>query len=197
MSESSILDISQAIEAKSDQMNADDLIGKPLTIRVSKVTLNQTDQPVNIYYEGGDPKKPYKPCKSMLRLISAFWGIDANGWIGKSMTLYRDPDTTWAGQPCGGIRISHLSGLDKAETVSLQQSKNKRKLYTVEPLVEQKPTPKAPSMAVVIKSFNDAETPEVLRSKYAKAQTFDEFRGDSKIDEAYQAKLNSFEGGAK
>jgi hypothetical protein len=47
------------IAPKSDQLNADDLIGRSLTIKVTKVALcGEADQPIAVHYEG-DNGKPY------------------------------------------------------------------------------------------------------------------------------------------
>ncbi|WP_420003223.1 hypothetical protein [Arenibacterium sp. LLYu02] len=61
--------ILHTIAAKSDQMNAEDLIGGPRTVFVTGVKVNTSeDQPVWIHFEG-DNGKPYKPCKTMRRLL--------------------------------------------------------------------------------------------------------------------------------
>lgn len=62
-------DLSQTIAPKSDQLNADDLIGGPRTIKVTRVSaMKEPDQPIAIYFEG-DNGKPYKPGKSMRRVL--------------------------------------------------------------------------------------------------------------------------------
>ena len=129
------MDISGTIAPKSDQLNADDLIAGPKTIRVTRVTANESsvEQPVNIYYDG-DGGKPYRPCKSMRRVLIAAWGADASVYAGRSMTLYRDASVTWGGMEVGGIRISHLSHLDKEMVMALTASKKARKLHKVLPL---------------------------------------------------------------
>jgi hypothetical protein len=71
----------------------------------------------------------------MSRLLVAAWGPDAKEYVGRCMTLYRDPTVKWAGMEVGGIRISHLSHLDAAMTMALTATKGSRKPYTVKPLV--------------------------------------------------------------
>lgn len=126
------MDISTTIAPKSDQLNADDLIAGPRTIVITRVFGNQDapEQPVSVAFEG-DGGKPYKPCKSMRRVMVHAWGPDASAYVGRSMTLYRDPDVRFGGMAVGGIRISHMSGIQKDMTVSLTESKAKRKPYTV------------------------------------------------------------------
>lgn len=127
-------DMSAVIVPKSDQMNADDLIAGPKTIRVASVDIRGgADQPVAIRYEG-DGGKPYKPCKSMSRLLVFAWGADAKRYAGRSMTLYRDPSVKWGGMEVGGIRISHMSDIDKTFVLSLTATKGQRKPHTVRPL---------------------------------------------------------------
>lgn len=134
-----MIDVSKTIAPKSDQLNADDLIASPMTIRVTKVSLLAGDMPIAISFEG-DNGKPYKPCKSMRRVLVQIWGKDGNLYIGRSMTLYRDEKVVFGGQAVGGIRISHMSDISEAKTIALTASKAKRLPYTVQPLkTEQKP----------------------------------------------------------
>lgn len=128
--------INMAIEPKSDQMNYDDFLTgtKTITITSVKSTGKVNDQqPVSVGYQG-DAGKPYKPCKSMRRVMVRIWGLDAIEYVGKSMTLFGDPDVIFAGQKVGGIRISHMSHMEKEVMVPLSASKTKRLLYRVEPL---------------------------------------------------------------
>lgn len=128
-------DLSQTIAPKSDQLNADDLISGPRTIRVTRVSANPSsaEQPVSVFFEG-DGNKPFKPCKSMRRVMVHVWGPDGNQYAGRSMTLFRDPEVTWGGMKVGGIRISHMSNIDKPVSMALTANKKQRKPYKVEPL---------------------------------------------------------------
>jgi hypothetical protein len=112
---------------KSDQINADDLLGGPITITISRVTIRPGT-------EQGDNGKPYKPCKSMARVMVHCWGPDASAYTGRSMTLYCDPKVQWGGMAVGGIRISHLSHIPNAVTMALTATKGSRKPFTVKPL---------------------------------------------------------------
>lgn len=128
-------DITPTIVPKSDQLNADDLIGRNLTIKVTKVSILAGEQPVGINYEG-DNGKPYKPCKSMRRVMVLLWGSDAGAFVGRRMTLYRDADVKFGGDPVGGIRISHMSHIDGEAMLALTVTKGKRKPYKVLPLAD-------------------------------------------------------------
>lgn len=122
------------IVPKSDQLNADDMIGGPMTIKVSKVSiLGDADQPVAVHFEG-DSGRPFKPCKSMRRVMVQIWGEDGNAFVGQRMTLYRDDRVTFGKDAVGGIRISHMSGIDREKTLALMVTRGQRKPYTVRPL---------------------------------------------------------------
>lgn len=128
------LNLRDTIAPKSDQLNADDLIGTEKTITVTKVSRGDSpEQPVSIHYEGDDGR-PYKPCKSMRRVLIHCWGDNGHDWIGKSMQLYCDPEVKFGGVKVGGIRIRALSGIDGPQQLSLTVTRSKRQPYRVEVL---------------------------------------------------------------
>jgi hypothetical protein len=129
-------DMTQVIVPKSDQINADDLIGGPRTITIREVHIKGgQEQPVSIYFEGSD--KAYRPCKSMCRVLVAVWGPDANQYVGRSLTLYRDPAVKWGGMEVGGIRISHMTDMPNgAMTLALTATKGSRKPFVVKPMAK-------------------------------------------------------------
>lgn len=129
-----MVDLSSTIKPKSDQLNADDLISGPITIKVTDVTSRAGDQPIAINFKD-DGGKPFLPCKSMRRVLVQLWGSDGKNYIGRSMTLYRDQKVTWGGAEVGGIRISHMSDLDGDKTIALTANKSQRKPYVVKKLV--------------------------------------------------------------
>ncbi len=127
-------DISETLIAKSDQLNAADLVGGGITVKIESVIVNKgQDQPVSISI--GNGMQPYNPCKTMRRLLAAIWGTSSAAWVGNSMTLYCDMDVMWAGQKAGGIRISHVTGIASAREIPLRSSKHKVTTYTIQPLV--------------------------------------------------------------
>jgi hypothetical protein len=128
------------IVPKSDQLNADDLIAGPITVKVTKVRRGDKEQPLAIEIEG---RMPYKPCKSMRRVLILAWGDDGRVWVGRSMTLYRDDEVKFGGVKVGGIRISHLSHIDRPMELALTVTKGSRKPYKVLPLA--KPTESKPA----------------------------------------------------
>lgn len=139
-------DLSQTIIAKSDQLNADDLIGRTITVKITNVKGRESaDQPIDIHYEG-DNGKPYKPCKSMRRVLVYAWGPDGKAYVGRSMTLHRDPEVKFGGIAVGGIRISHMSHIDGPMQFPLTATRGSKKLYTVKPLVQKQEKPPAPEV---------------------------------------------------
>lgn len=128
------------ITPKSDQLNADDLTGTTMVITVSDVRRGTADQPVIIDYYGANGR-PYKPCKSMRRVLIYAWGDDGKSWIGKSMQLYNDPEVKFGGVRVGGIRISHLSHIEGSQIMQLTATRGKRSPYRVDPLVTDAPYP--------------------------------------------------------
>jgi hypothetical protein len=121
------------VTPKSNQLNADDLISGPRTITITSVKRSDGDQPISIGYEG-DNGRPYLPCKSMRRVMIHAWGDDGRVWVGKSMTVYNDPEVKWAGVKVGGIRISHMSDISRTMDIALTATKGKRTPYQVKPL---------------------------------------------------------------
>lgn len=140
-------DMTSTIAAKSDQINAADLIGAPRTITVKEVRIKAgEDQPVSILIEGD--KKAFRPCLGVRRLIVRVWGPDANSYIGKSMTLFCDPTVTWAGKKEGGIRVSHMSGMDEKIVEFMRTSREKTKPYEVHPLKVEQSKPEEDRAAI-------------------------------------------------
>lgn len=126
-------DIKPHIQAKSDQLNADDLMGSSLTIKITNVSAGSAEQPIIINYEG-DNGRPWKPCKSMLRVLSNCWSTDGKSYIGKSLTLYRDPDVVFAGIKVGGVRISHMSDIKGEQVMALTARRGAKATFKVKPL---------------------------------------------------------------
>lgn len=126
------MDITDTLKAKSDQLNADDLVGGPVTVKITKASRGNAEQPVVVSITG---HQPWKPSKNMRRILAAAWGKDTEGWLGKSVTLYRDPTVKWAGEEVGGVRISHLSDLKSDLKISLQETRGKKKTYIIKPIM--------------------------------------------------------------
>lgn len=126
-------DMSQTIVAKSDQINAADLIGSTRIVTIKEVRIKAgEDQPVTILIEGD--KKAFRPCLGVRRLMVRVWGPDASKYIGESMTLFCDPKVTWAGKEEGGIRVSNMTGLEEEIVEYMRISRTATKPYKIKPL---------------------------------------------------------------
>jgi hypothetical protein len=154
------MDIRSTLEAKSSQLNTDDLIAGAKTITITKVSAGSAEQPVAVSFEG-DGGKPWYPCKSMRRVLVAAWGADASQYVGRRVTLFRDPSVLYGGIAVGGIRVSHLSHLDGPLSIALTVARQKRSPYKVQPLpasppAPAKPAPPAPKNRALIYAAEDA-----------------------------------------
>jgi hypothetical protein len=129
------MDLTETIAPKSDQLNADDLLTGPRTFTIEKVSAGNPEQPVNVHLVEL-PGRPYRPSKSMRRVMVAAWGKEANAYAGRRLTLYRNPEITFGREKVGGIEISHVSHLPKPMTVALTAARGKKRTFTVEPLIE-------------------------------------------------------------
>ena len=145
-----ITDLRSTIVPKSDQLNAEQLLSGPMTITVTDVrTGSGEDQPVSIHYEN-DNGRPFKPCKTMRKVLILAWGHDARRWIGQSMVLFNDASVKFGGMDVGGIRISHLTGIPKDIHVSLTATKGKKAPHAIKRLDT------GPALVDVLKAISTA-----------------------------------------
>lgn len=128
------MDIANSLAPRSDQINADDLVAGPQTYTIREVVGGKAEQPFDFLLVETD--RAYRPGVTMRRLIAAAWGTDASKYVGRRITLYRDPTIRFGKDVVGGIRISHMSGIDKQVSEKLQVTRGKRETFTVDPLPE-------------------------------------------------------------
>ena len=76
----------------------------------------------------------------MRRLLIAVWGDKGKDWMGKRLTMVGDDTVKFGGVAVGGIRVSHVSGIDKAMSIMLTTTRSKRKAYVVQPLADKETT---------------------------------------------------------
>ena len=150
------MDITETTAPKSDQQNFDDYASGPRTVTISEVTKGSVEQPVDIGLVEF-PGRPYKPSKSMRRVLVAAWGPEASAYVGRKMTLFGDPAVKFGGQVVGGIKIAALSHIEKRLTLSLTASKGKRAPFTVEPLADSAPAQSDPT-AEQVAACSDSDT---------------------------------------
>ena len=127
-----MLDLSDTIAPRSDQLNADDLLAGPVDVTVVEVRRGTPDQPVDVFVR--ELGRPWKPCKTVRRILVALWGPDGETWVGRRARLYNDPRVEWGGKRVGGIRVSHLSHIDNPRTVLVAVKRGRREPVEVLPL---------------------------------------------------------------
>ena len=159
------MDLSETIIPNSDQLNADDLISGPRTVTVVEVSKGNAEQPVDIHL-AEFPGRAYRPSKSMRRVLVAAWGNQSSAYIGKRLTLYRDPEVMFGRDKVGGIKISHMDGIDKPLRVALTVTRGKRSPHIVDPITE--PAPVARDWAAEIEA---ATTVDELRGLWKSVPT--------------------------
>ena len=137
------MDLTTTIVPKSDQINAEDLLAGPVTVTVESVSAGNAEQPVDVHLVEF-PGRAYRPSKSMRRVLVAAWGADSSAYPGRRLTIYRDPEVTFGRDKVGGLKISHLSHIDKRLSIALTVTRGKRAMHTVEPLPDAAPSSPAP-----------------------------------------------------
>lgn len=131
------MSLRDTIIPKSDQLNYDDMLAGPLTVRVTGLKQGSAEQPVIMCVADdatGVELRPYKPCKGMRRVLITAWGDKGKDWIGKRMRLYGEAGVKYGGVAVGGIQVSHVSGIDAPLVVKLTVARGKRNDYVVKPL---------------------------------------------------------------
>ncbi|UUE23839.1 hypothetical protein LRQ08_21675 [Rhodococcus qingshengii] len=166
------MDLTESIAPRSDQLNAEDLLAGPRIVTVEKVTKGSSEQPVNIHLVEF-PGRPFRPSKTVRRILVAAWGAEASAYAGRRMSLYRDPAVRFGGQDVGGIRVSHMSHISKRLTLALTVTRGKRAPYNVDPLPDGPPvitTEQADDIAALIANAADKFELDAIS---AQLKTFD------------------------
>lgn len=132
-------DMTDTIIPRSDQINAEDILTGPVTITITGVTRGNAEQPVNMVTAEFGPGRPYKPSKTMRRVIVNAWGKEASAYVGRRIRIYRDPDVKFGPDKVGGIKISHLSHIDKRLEIALTVTRGRRAQFAVDPLPDEPP----------------------------------------------------------
>lgn len=130
---SDVSNLRDTIVPKSNQLNSEQLLYGQLTITVTSVARGSDDQPITVHYRG-ENGRPYLPCKSMRKVLIFAWGEDGNKWVGRSMTLFNDLAVKWAGVAVGGIRISHMTHIDREISLQLTATRGKKEPFIIKML---------------------------------------------------------------
>lgn len=129
------MDISKALVAKSDQLNASDLTGAPIVATIAGARRGDAAKPVVVDLVGMDGR-PWKPSKGMLRVIAHAWGTESDVWAGRSVKLVNNPEVIYAGEPVGGVEVVAMSHIEKPFTIPVRISQKKVKQHHVDVLAE-------------------------------------------------------------
>jgi hypothetical protein len=181
-----VSDLRPTIIPKSDQLNSEQLLGAPITITVTDVRVGSSDeQPISVHYEG-ENGRPFKPCKTMRKVLIFAWGPDGREWIGRSMSLYNDPQVRFGGAEVGGIRISHMTDIDRDVQVSLTATKGKKALHTIKRMERQA---SGPTLAHVLQLITTAANSADMKAAKAAAETLRAPEDISAALAAYRARV--------
>jgi len=134
------MDISEVIAPDSDEMVAADLIGSPPQVfTIAEVTQAARDgkRVANIRLE--EFPRPWRPGKGMSRVMADNWGRETEGWVGRKVELYGDPDVYFGKEKTGGVRISRLSHISAPKTTRTNPRGGKNSTWTVQPLPDAPP----------------------------------------------------------
>ena len=159
-----MVDITPALQAKSDQLNAEDLITGPITVHVTGGYLAEGNRLVVELAEY--PQRPWLASRGMAKFIGAIWGTETDEWAkNAAITLFRNPEVVYGGKAVGGIQIQAISGISKPYTGPLRKSRDKSVPFTIQPLIDH-----------VAESLTDAqiaaaESVEELRAMWSRAST--------------------------
>jgi hypothetical protein len=154
------MDITKTVEPRSDQLNFDDVASRDLTITVTEVKQGPPDQPVELH-NAEYPGRPYKPGKSMRRVLIAAWGTEASAYVGRRITLYGDPTIRFGKDAVGGIRIRALSHISEPLTVALTVTRGKRAPFTVQPI-----TVDTDGLTAALDDITNAESMPALKAAW-------------------------------
>ncbi|KUM34572.1 hypothetical protein [Arthrobacter sp. EpRS71] len=129
------MDISKALVAKSDCLNASDLTGAPIVATIQNVRKGDATKPIVIDLVGMDGR-PWKPSKGMLRIIAHGWGTESDVWLGRSVKLVNNPEVIYAGEKVGGVEVIAMSHIPADFTIPVRISQKKVKQHSVSVLAE-------------------------------------------------------------
>ena len=154
-----MVDVSETLAPKSQQLDNIDLTDGPRTFTITRVELrDNAEQPLWIHLAEFD--RPWPPNVNMRRVIAHVWGRESDAWVGRRLTLFRDPRIKFGNDTTGGTRISHMSDIDKQVEVPVLVSKGRSATYTVQPLPDTPGASVAPAGGPQSKAAPDAPAPD-------------------------------------
>lgn len=130
----------ETAQARSDQINSDDLINTHVDVTIKAVQRGPTkEQALQIALE--ETEKFYRPSKTFRRALIGCFGDEPANWIGQRIRLIRNPDTTFGGVKVGGIEVSHAS-IPAPIVLMLSTKRGKKSAVSIDVIPPvQKPVP--------------------------------------------------------
>jgi hypothetical protein len=68
----------------------------------------------------GQPYPPLVACKTVCECVEGMFGENPDGWAGKRLTLYTDPEVRFGNDVVGGVRVAGSPDIAKAVTVKIR-----------------------------------------------------------------------------
>ena len=163
-----MLDITDTLAPRSDQLNSDDFIGRTAVVTVAGVERIVGEQLLAVHLHEF-PGRLWKSGKTVRRILVVVWGTDVAQWMGRRVELYIDAEVTFGKVKVGGIRISRMSHLDKPLSLALTASKGKKQTHRIEPLPDNTPSHEVQPdwQALIAEAGDDVEK---LRAMWTDAQ---------------------------
>ena len=162
------LDITETLAPSSNQINADDFTGRTAVVTVVGVEKIAGEQPLAVHLHEY-PGRPWKPGKTVRRILAAAWGTDAAQWTGRRVELFTDAEVTFGKVKVGGIRVSRMSHLDKPLSLALTATRGKKQTHRIEPLPDATPSAEVqPDWQALIAAAGDDVA--ALRAMWTDAQ---------------------------
>ena len=168
-------DVVAGTAPKSDQLNADDLVTGPVTVTIVGARLTGDDKQPWAFDLQEYPGRPFLPCLTMRRILSAAFMNEATETMecsGERLTLYCDPEVKWGGDKVGGVRISALSKLPDLNPFPVTERRGKKGAVMLKPIAVQ---PNDEPLASL--TAEEVEYVEVATVDLAGAASIEELKG--------------------
>lgn len=135
---SDVMSMREFLTIKTDRFNYEHFISGPKTLKVSRLgkKVDQGKPRLLVFFEGHEDT-PYWVPLGMAKCIASpdGWGESPFAdWVGRSMTLFGEPTVQYGGKELGGVRVSHLSHIEKPYTTKISIRRGVRIDYEILPL---------------------------------------------------------------
>lgn len=159
-------DISHLIVAKSDRLNAVDIVSGPKLITITSVDVPEKEGPITVHFEGENGRPWIIGNKTVPRILGRLWGNKSDKWVGHSVEVHYDPDVIYAGETVGGIRPHAATGIDSTVTIKLKEKRGpKGKTFEIKPLRMTTATKSEPRAAIQFSMENYTRAIEKILSE--------------------------------